>query len=48
MATKRIPYGISDFRLLSGEDFYYVDKVTSVCFREKIFIMSIKPVLSGR
>ena len=26
MATKRIPYGITDFRLLSGEDYYYVDK----------------------
>ncbi len=26
MATKKIPYGISDFQRLSGEDYYYVDK----------------------
>ena len=26
MTTKRIPYGISDFRLISTENYYYVDK----------------------
>ena len=26
MATKRIPYGISDFQLLASDDYYYVDK----------------------
>ena len=46
MATKRIPYGITDFRLLSGEDYYYVDKTR--CFRERITIMWIRPVLLRR
>ena len=35
MATKRIPYGITDFRLLSGEDYYYVDKTRFIGEIEK-------------
>ena len=44
MATKRIPYGISDFRLLSGEDFYYVDKTRFIGEIEKCpnFLFLIK------
>ena len=26
MATKKLPYGLSDFRLLQTDDYYYVDK----------------------
>ena len=48
MATKRIPYGISDFRLLSGEDFYYVDKTRFIGEIEKcpnfLFLSGERPV----
>ena len=50
MATKRIPYGISDFRLLSGEDFYYVDKTRFIGEIEKCpnFLFLIRPRRFGK
>ena len=35
MATKGIPYGVSDFQLLSSEDYYYVDKTRFIGEIEK-------------
>ena len=50
MAIKRIPYGISDFRLLSGEDFYYVDKTRFIGEIEKCpnFLFLIRPRRFGK
>ena len=50
MATKRIPYGISDFRLLSGEDYYYVDKTRFIGEIEKCpnFLFLIRPRRFGK
>ena len=50
MATKRIPYGISDFRLLSGEDYYYVDKTRFIEEIEKCpnFLFLIRPRRFGK
>ena len=35
MAIKRIPYGVSDFRRFSREDYYYVDKTRFIGEIEK-------------
>ena len=35
MATKKIPYGISDFQLLASDDYYYVDKTRFIAEIEK-------------
>ena len=50
MATKRIPYGITDFRLLSGEDYYYVDKTRFIEEIEKCpnFLFLIRPRRFGK
>ena len=50
MAIKRIPYGISDFRLLSGEDYYYVDKTRFIGEIEKCpnFLFLIRPRRFGK
>ena len=50
MAIKRIPYGISDFRLLSGEDYYYVDKTRFIEEIEKCpnFLFLIRPRRFGK
>ena len=50
MATKRIPYGISDFRRIVEEKYYYVDKT---CFIERIeqappFLFLIRPRRFGK
>ena len=50
MATKRIPYGISDFRRLSEDNFYYVDKTR---FIERVeespsFLFLIRPQRFGK
>ena len=35
MATKRIPYGVSDFQRFSRENYYYVDKTRFIGEVEK-------------
>ena len=50
MATKRIPYGISDFRLITEENYYYVDKTR---FIEQVelsprFLFLIRPRRFGK
>ena len=50
MAIKRIPYGISDFRRIVEEKYYYVDKT---CFIERIeqappFLFLIRPRRFGK
>ena len=49
MATKGIPYGVSDFQLLSSEDYYYVDKTRFIAEIEKSprFLFLIRPGVSG-
>ena len=50
MATKKIPYGISDFQRLSGEDYYYVDKTRFIEEIEKAprFLFLIRPRRFGK
>ena len=50
MATKRIPYGITDFRLIAEENYYYVDKTR---FIEQVemappFLFLIRPRRFGK
>ena len=50
MATKGIPYGVSDFQLLSSEDYYYVDKTRFIAEIEKSprFLFLIRPRRFGK
>ena len=50
MATKRIPYGISDFQLLASDDYYYVDKTRFIEEIEKApsFLFLIRPRRFGK
>ena len=50
MATKGIPYGVSDFQLLSSEDYYYVDKTRFIGEIEKSprFLFLIRPRRFGK
>ena len=50
MATKKIPYGISDFQRLSEDDFYYVDKTRFIKEIEKApsFLFLIRPRRFGK
>ena len=50
MAIKRIPYGISDFRRFSREDYYYVDKTRFIGEIEKCpnFLFLIRPRRFGK
>ena len=50
MATKKIPYGLSDFRRLSEDNYYYVDKTR---FIEEVecspsFLFMIRPRRFGK
>ena len=50
MATKKLPYGLSDFRLLQTDDYYYVDKTR---FIEEVensprFLFMIRPRRFGK
>ena len=44
MATKRIPYGISDFRRIAEENYYYVDKTR---FIEEVEMANIPEMAVG-
>ena len=50
MATKRIPYGISDFRLIAEENYYYVDKTRFIedVERSPRFLFLIRPRRFGK
>ena len=50
MAIKRIPYGVSDFRRFSREDYYYVDKTRFIGEIEKCpnFLFLIRPRRFGK
>ena len=50
MATKGIPYGVSDFQLLSSEGYYYVDKTRFIAEIEKSprFLFLIRPRRFGK
>ena len=50
MATKKIPYGISDFQLLTNDDYYYVDKTRFIEEIEKSprFLFLIRPRRFGK
>ena len=50
MATKKIPYGISDFQLLASDDYYYVDKTRFIEEIEKApsFLFLIRPRRFGK
>ena len=50
MATKRIPYGVSDFQRFSREDYYYVDKTRFIGEIEKCpnFLFLIRPRRFGK
>ena len=50
MATKRIPYGISDFRLIAEENYYYVDKTRFIEQVEQAppFLFLIRPRRFGK
>ena len=50
MATKKIPYGISDFQLLASDDYYYVDKTRFIAEIEKSprFLFLIRPRRFGK
>ena len=50
MTTKRIPYGISDFRLISTENYYYVDKTRFIeeVERSPRFLFPIRPRRFGK
>ena len=50
MTTKRIPYGISDFRLISTENYYYVDKTRFIeeVERSPRFLFLIRPRRFGK
>ena len=50
MATKRIPYGISDFQRLLEDDYYYVDKTRFIEEIEKSpsFLFLIRPRRFGK
>lgn len=50
MATKRIPYGISDFRRIAEENYYYVDKTRFIERVEQAppFLFLIRPRRFGK
>ena len=50
MATKKIPYGISDFQLLASDDYYYVDKTRFIeeIERSPRFLFLIRPRRFGK
>ena len=50
MATKKIPYGISDFQRFSSDDYYYVDKTRFIEEIEKApsFLFLIRPRRFGK
>ena len=50
MATKKIPYGISDFQRFSNDEYYYVDKTRFVEEIEKSpsFLFLIRPRRFGK
>lgn len=50
MATMKIPYGISDFPLISMENYYYVDKTRFVEEVERAprFLFLIRPRRFGK
>ena len=50
MATKKIPYGISDFQRLTSDDYYYVDKTRFIEEIEKApsFLFLIRPRRFGK
>ena len=50
MATKRIPYGVSDFQRFAREDYYYVDKTRFIGEVEKSpsFLFLIRPRRFGK
>ena len=50
MATKRIPYGVSDFQRFSRENYYYVDKTRFIGEVEKSpsFLFLIRPRRFGK
>lgn len=33
MAAKNIPYGVTDFRLIRANNYYYVDKTSYIAWR---------------
>ena len=50
MATKKIPYGISDFQAVSLDNFYYVDKTRFIKEIEESprFLFLIRPRRFGK
>ncbi len=50
MATKEIPYGLSDYARLALENYYYVDKTHFIPLIEKAasFFFLIRPGVSAR